>query len=86
MPSIIDDVAEVIMIMTVLSLSEVLSYPLTCVVVSQMPIAVGQGCCFNSGSFCPIVRLVTDRGLALTVFGRWCYYDDVACCLNPLLG
>jgi hypothetical protein len=38
-PSVIDDVAKVIMITTVLSLLTILSYPLMYVIVNQMPLA-----------------------------------------------
>jgi hypothetical protein len=74
------------MVMTVLSLPMVLSYPPMHIIISQKSIATGQGCCFTSSSLYPIVRLVTNRGLTLMVFGRWCSCDDVAYCLNPLLG
>jgi hypothetical protein len=41
MPSVIDDVVEVITIATILSLSTVLHYPPTHIVVGQMLIAAG---------------------------------------------
>jgi hypothetical protein len=39
MPSVVDDVAEVVVIMTIFSLPAVLSYPLMCIVVGQTPVA-----------------------------------------------
>jgi hypothetical protein len=42
MPSVIDDVVEVIMIMNIFLLSVVLRYPLTHVVVGQMPVVAGR--------------------------------------------
>jgi hypothetical protein len=72
--------------MTIFLVLAVLSYPLLHVVISQMPVAADQGCYFTSGSFCTIMRLVTTRGLISMVFGRWGHCDNVACCLNPLLG
>jgi hypothetical protein len=86
MPSIIDDVVEVIAITTIFSLPAVLIYPSMHVVVGQMTIATGQCCCFNLGSFYPIMRLVTTKGLISMVSNRWDHCDDVARCLNPLLG
>jgi hypothetical protein len=41
-PLVINDAAEVIAIMTILSLPVILSYPLAHVIVSQTPIAVGR--------------------------------------------
>jgi hypothetical protein len=67
----------------VLSLPTILSYPPTCIVISQTSVGAGRGCCFTPGSLCPIVRSVANRGLAPMVSGRWCYCDDVAHCLNP---
>jgi hypothetical protein len=69
MPSVVNDVVEVIMIMTIFSLLAVLSYPPTCIIIAQAPIAAGQGCCFTSSTFCLIVRSVTTRGLTPSVFG-----------------
>jgi hypothetical protein len=42
MPSVIDDIAEVITIVTIFSLLTVLHYPPTHVIVSQMPVAAGR--------------------------------------------
>jgi hypothetical protein len=39
MPSVVDDVAEVVVIMTIFSLPAVLSYPPMCIVVGQTPVA-----------------------------------------------
>jgi hypothetical protein len=73
------------MITTIFLVLAVLSYPPLHVIISQAPVAVDRGCYFTSGSFCPIMRSVTTRGLISMVFGCWgC--DNVACCLNPLLG
>jgi hypothetical protein len=86
MPFIIDDIAEVITIVTVFSLSAVLSYPPSCVVVVQMPVAAGRCCCFTSGSFFLIMLSVPTRGLAPMISSCWGRCDDVARYLNPLLG
>jgi hypothetical protein len=85
-PPIIDDIVEVVTIAVVFPLSVVLSYSPTRIIIGQTPIVVGRGCCFTLSLFCPIVRSVTTRGLTLMVFGRWCCCDDIARCLNPMLG
>jgi hypothetical protein len=86
MPFVIDDVAEVIAIMTIFPQPVVLSYPLTRVIVGQMSVATDQCCCFTLGSFSLILRSVTTRGLTPMVTDCWCHCGDVARCLNPLLG
>jgi hypothetical protein len=83
---IIDDITNVGGLLTILLLPAILSYPPMRIIVSQASIAAGRGCCFTSGLPCLIIRLVTNKGLTSMVSGRWCYCDDVACCLNPLLG
>jgi hypothetical protein len=85
MPSVINDIAEIIAIATIFSLTEVLSYSSTCVIVGETPVATDRCCCFTSGSFCLIIRSVITKGLALMVSVRLGRCDDVAR-LNPLLG
>jgi hypothetical protein len=67
MSSIIDDVAKIDQIMTVFTLLVVLGYPPLSVIVGQMSVATGLGCCFTSGALCLIHRPVTNRALALMV-------------------
>jgi hypothetical protein len=86
MPSIVNDIAEVIMVATIFSMSVVLSNLPTHVIVGQTSVAAGRYYCFTSGSFCLIIRSVTTRGLAPMVPDRWGHYDDVTRCLDPLLG
>jgi hypothetical protein len=86
MPLIVDDVAEIIAAATIFSLSVVLSYSPMCVVVSKMHVTAVCCCCFTSGSFCLIIGSVTTGRLTLMASGYWGHYDDVAYCLNPLLG
>jgi hypothetical protein len=86
MPSVVDDIADIILIATIFSLPAVLRYLLSRVIVGQTPVATGQWCCFTSGSFSLIMWSVATRGLKSLVFGSWGRCNDVACCLNPLLG
>jgi hypothetical protein len=67
MPSIADDVVEVIT--TIFLLPAVLNYLPMRIIVSQAPIAAKQGCYSTSGSFCLINRLVTTRELTPMVSG-----------------
>jgi hypothetical protein len=71
------------MFATVFSLPMVQSYLSTHIVISKMLVAAGRGCCFTPGSFCPIGY---HQRAHLMVSSRWCCCDDVARCLNPLLG
>jgi hypothetical protein len=84
--SIINDIEEIVTITTVFSLSAVLSYPPAHIVINEMPMVTGRGSYFTQSSFWPIVWSVTTRGVAPMVSSRWCCFDDVARCLNPLLG
>jgi hypothetical protein len=79
-------IVEVITIAIIFSLPMVLSYPSTCIVVGQAPVATRRGCWLASVSFLLDLRSVTIKGLAPMIFGRRCHYDDVACYMNPLLG
>jgi hypothetical protein len=54
MPSVIDDVAEVVTTTIILSLPTVLSYPSTRVIVGQAPIADGRGFFFTWSILRPI--------------------------------
>jgi hypothetical protein len=67
MSPVINDNIVVITIVTVFLLSVVLSYPLTRVVVGQESMTTNQICFFTSGVLHPIVRLVPNEGLTLTV-------------------
>jgi hypothetical protein len=67
MSSIIDDVAQVGWIVTILALSMVLSYPLTSITFGQAHIAAGRRCFFTLGTLWPVYRSVTNKGLALMV-------------------
>jgi hypothetical protein len=69
MPSVSDDVVEVITIMTIFSLPTVLSYPMTRVVVGQAPIAAARGCCFTLSSFFPDRSIGYNQRACLMVSG-----------------
>jgi hypothetical protein len=84
MPSVLNDVAEVIIVVARFPQMAVLSYPSSRVVVSQTVVAASRGCCFTSGSPRPIIRSITDIRLASRVAGQSLCYA-IVCCLSPLL-
>jgi hypothetical protein len=84
--SINNDVVKVGRIMIVLSLPVALSYPPSCIIVSQSSISTGRGCFFTSGTLCLISRLITNGRLTPKVSDQQRCCNDLTHRFSPLLG